>query len=84
MQHSSVLFDNREASKYKMPVNKIETSRTDADSWIVQKFGGTSIGKYPLNVVENVVKSVPLLPSYFRLIDYKYLPNSGPPPVTIE
>ncbi|KAF2184929.1 aspartokinase [Zopfia rhizophila CBS 207.26] len=39
-----------------MTVDKIEASRSDADSWVVQKFGGTSIGKYPLNVVENVVK----------------------------
>ncbi|KAF4629856.1 hypothetical protein G7Y89_g8287 [Cudoniella acicularis] len=35
-------------------VEKKAGSRDD-ESWIVQKFGGTSIGKYPLNVVENVI-----------------------------
>lgn len=33
----------------------IETSGTE---WLVQKFGGTSIGKFPLDIVENVVRRV--------------------------
>lgn len=24
--------------------------------WVVQKFGGTSIGKFPLNVLDNVIE----------------------------
>lgn len=33
----------------------IETAGT---KWLVQKFGGTSIGKFPLDIVENVVRRV--------------------------
>ena len=32
-----------------------EESGSD-NRWIIQKFGGTSIGKYPLNIIQNVVK----------------------------
>ncbi len=31
---------------------------TSGEKWLVQKFGGTSIGKFPLNVVDNVVRRV--------------------------
>ena len=37
------------------PDGFIETS---GDKWLVQKFGGTSVGKFPLNVVDNVVRRV--------------------------
>ncbi|KAF4998419.1 hypothetical protein FDECE_11793 [Fusarium decemcellulare] len=40
-----------------MTVEETEPSRSHVQSsWVVQKFGGTSIGKYPLNIVDNVVK----------------------------
>ncbi|KAF2623209.1 aspartate kinase [Macroventuria anomochaeta] len=39
-----------------MTADQNEAAHNEVDSWIVQKFGGTSIGKYPLNVVENVIK----------------------------
>ncbi|KAH7143384.1 putative aspartate kinase, partial [Dactylonectria macrodidyma] len=39
-----------------MTVEKMKPSGSHVQSWVVQKFGGTSIGKYPLNIVENVVK----------------------------
>jgi aspartate kinase len=38
-----------------MPVPQIQLPRSDGESWLVQKFGGTSLGKYPLNIVENVI-----------------------------
>lgn len=44
-----------------MNINDDESLRVDDKPWIVQKFGGTSIGKYPLNVVENVIKYVSVL-----------------------
>ncbi len=28
------------------------------EKWLVQKFGGTSVGKFPLNIVDNVVRRV--------------------------
>ena len=28
------------------------------EKWLVQKFGGTSVGKFPLNIVGNVVRRV--------------------------
>lgn len=39
-----------------MTADQNEPTSRHSDSWVVQKFGGTSIGKYPLNVVENVIK----------------------------
>jgi hypothetical protein len=41
---------------------------TAGEKWIVQKFGGTSVGKYPLNIVDNVVRRV------LSLICAVYLP----------
>ena len=29
--------------------------------WIVQKFGGTSIGKFAVNIAEDIVRSVEIL-----------------------
>lgn len=26
--------------------------------WVVQKFGGTSVGKFPLDIVEGIIRSV--------------------------
>jgi aspartate kinase len=31
---------------------------TPGEKWLVQKFGGTSVGKFPLNIVDNVVRRV--------------------------
>ena len=28
------------------------------EKWLVQKFGGTSVGKFPLNIVVNVIRRV--------------------------
>lgn len=49
------------------PNGFIETS---GEEWLVQKFGGTSVGKFPLNIVDNVVKQVlPLISANNILID---------------
>lgn len=37
------------------PNGVIETTTTK-EKWLVQKFGGTSVGKYPLNIVDNVIR----------------------------
>jgi hypothetical protein len=37
------------------PNGFIEPSR---EKWVVQKFGGTSVGKFPLDIVDNVVRRV--------------------------
>jgi hypothetical protein len=37
------------------PIGFNEPSR---EKWIVQKFGGTSVGKFPLDIVDNVVRRV--------------------------
>jgi len=42
------------------PNSSIEPSR---EKWVVQKFGGTSVGKFPLDIVDNVVRRVLLLNS---------------------
>jgi hypothetical protein len=31
---------------------------TPGDKWLIQKFGGTSVGKFPINIVDNVVRRV--------------------------
>jgi hypothetical protein len=31
---------------------------THPQKWFVQKFGGTSVGKFPRNIVDNVVRRV--------------------------
>lgn len=31
---------------------------TAEEIWLVQKFGGTSVGKFPLDIVNNVVRQV--------------------------
>ncbi|KAF2126175.1 aspartokinase [Dothidotthia symphoricarpi CBS 119687] len=41
-----------------MTIDQIGAPWSGTGTWVVQKFGGTSIGKYPLNVVENVVKPI--------------------------
>ena len=40
-----------------------DTSREERDNggekaWIVQKFGGTSVGKLPVNIAEDIVRRV--------------------------
>jgi len=70
-------------SRHGMTVNDIAPSRSDMELWVVQKFGGTSIGKFPLNVVENVIKLVLLLSpisSNSFLIAHKQLTSLDPPP----
>lgn len=46
-----------------MPINgfQLETPQSSApisptDSWVVQKFGGTSVGKFAVQIVDNVIR----------------------------
>ena len=40
-------------------VNGLLSPTFDSSSeWVVQKFGGTSVGKFPLGIIEKVVRSV--------------------------
>ena len=32
-------------------------NRSSPEEWVVQKFGGTSVGKFPLSVVNGVIRS---------------------------
>jgi hypothetical protein len=35
--------------------HKMEKDLPDGGNWVVQKFGGTSVGKFPVNICEIVV-----------------------------
>ena len=37
-------------------MGSLQQVASPASSWVVQKFGGTSIGKFAEDIVENVVK----------------------------
>ncbi|KAK9464926.1 Aspartate/glutamate/uridylate kinase [Lipomyces arxii] len=34
-----------------------QTSDADSGSWVIQKFGGTSVGKFPVEIVDKIVKA---------------------------
>lgn len=36
--------------------NGVDSDSQPAESWLVQKFGGTSVGKFPLDIIDNVIK----------------------------
>jgi aspartate kinase len=42
-------------------------------SWVVQKFGGTSVGKFASNIVDHVVLYAPLPQSLAVCMPHKYL-----------
>ena len=45
-------------------------------NWVVQKFGGTSVGKFALNIIEQVVQySPPILGSRFNSPNLQWLTN---------
>lgn len=33
--------------------------KTCEEKWLIQKFGGTSVGKHPMIIVDHVVRQVP-------------------------
>ncbi|KAI2621571.1 aspartate kinase [Xylaria nigripes] len=39
-----------------MATGTVTRSNADAQSWIVQKFGGTSVGKFPFNIARDIVR----------------------------
>ncbi|KAI5280523.1 Aspartokinase [Ascosphaera aggregata] len=46
-----------------MPLNGFQletpqpsTNISPSDSWVVQKFGGTSVGKFAVQIVDNVIR----------------------------
>lgn len=44
--------------------NGLTSSQTlDGTSWVIQKFGGTSVGKFPIQIVDNIVGYV----TFFKL-----------------
>lgn len=57
-------------------------------NWVVQKFGGTSVGKFALNIIEQVVQYVirPSLPLWTCILHRtnKQLPHLDPASLTIE
>ncbi|KAK9365964.1 Aspartate/glutamate/uridylate kinase [Lipomyces kononenkoae] len=34
-----------------------QTLSHDTDTWLIQKFGGTSVGKFPVEIVDNIVRA---------------------------
>ncbi|KAI9839033.1 MAG: Aspartokinase [Sclerophora amabilis] len=52
-----------------------QAENEDSRSWIVQKFGGTSLGKFAINVAEDIVKYVKLARLQDVITDQSCLPN---------
>ncbi|KAI3322984.1 aspartate kinase [Xylariaceae sp. AK1471] len=40
-----------------MAIETVTRSNTSAEGWIVQKFGGTSVGKFPHNIARDIVRT---------------------------
>lgn len=47
--------DHQQNQKDPLEVARYESKDSPDSNWVVQKFGGTSVGKFALNIIDQVV-----------------------------
>lgn len=50
--------DHQQNQNDPLEVARYESKDSPDSNWVVQKFGGTSVGKFALNIIDQVVLSV--------------------------